>query len=71
MDNSIDQVGAVIFVEKKNEKLNGTSENIFQKAPIFLWFLFGRYQYFRHILQNPQLPKNIIASIVATSPIKL
>ena len=32
------------------------------KAQYFFWVSSQRYQYFRHILQNPKVPKNIMGS---------
>ena len=57
MQNHIDKVGYVLFVEKVL-RWNSTWMNIYKKAPNLVWAPCGRYQDIRLLLQNPKLLRN-------------
>ena len=54
MNNHINQVVNVMFVGKVS-RWNVTSENICKKSTCFFLVPGRRFQYFRHLLQNPNL----------------
>ena len=54
MDNHLDQVRGVMFVERVTRR-NATSENFVKKGTWFFVVASLRYQDFRHILPNSKL----------------
>ena len=54
-------VRTVTFVEKfQDERV--TEKTFTKKAQYFFFGFKSRYQYFRHILQNQKVPKNVMGS---------
>ena len=54
-------VRTVIFVEKFQDEIV-TEKTFTKKAQHFFWVSSRRYQDFRHILQNPKVPNNVMGS---------
>ena len=61
MNKHKDIVRTVTLVEKFQDEM-ATEKNIYKKSTTFYFVLSRRYQDFRHILQNPKVPKNVMGS---------
>ena len=60
MNKHKDMVRPVTFVEKCQDEM--VTEKHLKKSTNFFLVSSRRYQDFRHILQNPKVPKNVMGS---------